>query len=166
MNPQELGDTGSQFAQSLTDTERQMRDRFVEQYLEDYNAYLALCRCGYADQYAKQFSAMFMREPYTLNRIKQRQLEMGVKTDKEVHTTRVLAILYREANDMGSAGSARVSAATQISKMLGLDAPVKTQQVLPKVGDTDLSELSDDELVQLEQILTKTNAKPLLAQPH
>jgi hypothetical protein len=51
-----------------------------------------------------------------------------------------------------------VAAFTQLAKIIGIEAPVKTQQVLPKIGNTDLSKLTDEELAKLEEMMGKANA--------
>jgi hypothetical protein len=66
--------------------------------------------------------------------------------------------LYREAHSRFNSGSARVAALTQLAKIIGIEAPVKTQQVLPKIGNTDLSKLTDEELAKLEEMMGKANA--------
>jgi hypothetical protein len=137
----------SQFASALTESERAMRDRFVEQYIEDFNAIDSLIRCGYTAQYAKDYAPKFMSEPYTLNRIKARQLEIGVTTDAEIHKRRVISALYREANSMFNSGSARVSALRSIADIVGIVAPVKSEaNVNVNSTGVDLSHIPVSEL--------------------
>ena len=149
----------SQFATALTETERNMRDRFVNEYLEDFDAVSALVRCGYAIQFAKDYAPRFMAEPYTLNRVKERQLEIGVQTDDDIHRRRIIAKLYREADNMASNGGSRVSALAQLSKILGIEAPVKTEtNVNLKSTGIDLSHVP---VAELERIKQTIYAKPI-----
>ena len=140
MNPSEC-------AMPLTESERQLRDRFVKQYLEDYDQVQAAIRCGFSASYAKDYAARFMAEPYTLNRISEASKEMGAVTDEDKHRLRIVASLYREANyhGHGSSHGGRVSALSQLSKILGIEAPVKTDVKVTGIG-TDLSHLSPAEL--------------------
>jgi len=148
----------SEFATALSENERDLRNRFVEQYLEDYNPTLALIRCGYAKQYAADYSSRFMNEPYTQNRITARLNEMGITTDEERHRARILKGLYAVAYDPASAASAKVSAFAQLSKILGIEAPIKTQtDVNLKATGMDLSHLSLAELEEIKRLANGSN---------
>lgn len=142
-------------AQTLTKQERELRKRFVEEYVVDYNAVDAAIRIGFNEQFAVQYAKKFLSEPYTLKLIKEQEEELGQTTDEERHRKRVIAGLYREAHSRFNNGSAKVAAFTQIAKIVGIEAPVKTQQLLPQVGQIDLTKYSDEELEQLEALLAK-----------
>jgi phage terminase small subunit len=141
-------------AQTLTEAERDVRDRFVDEYVTDYNAFAAAVRLGYAPTYAKTFSVQFMQEPYVLNRIKEQEGQQGEETEKDVHRKRLIQMLYREANSSLNSGSARVSAMTQLSKIVGVEAPVKTQtDVNLKTTEVDLSHIPVAELERMKQLV-------------
>lgn len=148
----------SEMADTLTKQERALRQRFVEEYLVDYDPFAAALRLGYTDQFAELYSRQFMLEPYVRKRISEREAEIGIETEEEKHRKRIVAGLYREAHSRFNSGAARVAALSQLAKIIGIEAPVKTQQVLPKVGATDLSKLSDEDLQKLEEILSNANA--------
>lgn len=153
MNPSEM-------ATNLTELERELRDRFVDEYLKDYDQTRALIRCGYAQQYAKDYAIRFMAEPYTLSRLEEKSRELGVMTEDDIHRKRIIAGLYREANNMGTGSShgGRVSAYSQLSKILGIEAPVKTQTEMKVTGiGPDVSHLS---VADLEAIKNKVYGKP------
>ena len=46
-------------ATALSAAEQALRDRFVAQYLLDYDEYKAAIRIGYTPAYAKEFSKLF-----------------------------------------------------------------------------------------------------------
>lgn len=140
---------------TLTDDERNLRDRFVKEYLEDYDQVQAAIRIGYSDQFAKDWASRFMREPYTLNRIKEIQAgeEEGL-TPEQLARKRRIAQLERQANyyGPGSSHGARVSALTQICKLEGIEAPVKTVTDVNLNAGPDVGHLSVAELEQLKAL--------------
>lgn len=148
----------SDLADTLTKQEREVRRRFVEEYLTDYDAIAAAIRLGYQEAFAQQYAKQFLLEPYTLRLLKEKEAEFGILTEEDQHRKKIVAGLYREAHSRFNSGSARVAALTQLAKIIGIEAPVKTQQVLPKIGNTDLSKLSDEELAKLEEMMGKANA--------
>jgi hypothetical protein len=115
----------STYAPELTQAERELRDRFVTEYLTDYDQYKAAIRIGYAPAYAKEFSGRFMLEPYVLTRI--REAEGGATDDLNVDTQKkmIVAALWKEARNMGmgSSQAARVAALSKLSAFYGMDAP-------------------------------------------
>lgn len=115
----------SQYSPALTKAEMELRDRFVAEYLADYDAYKAAIRIGYAPAYAKDFCVRFMQEPYVLGKI--RLAEGGSQDDLDVETQKkmIVAALWREAKNMGAGSSqaARVAALAKLSAFYGMDAP-------------------------------------------
>lgn len=114
-------------AVELTKTEKALRDRFVNEYVKDYNAFCAALRLGYAEAYATQYSQQFLREPYTQQRLAQVQEEIG-DAEEDQHRKRIVAGLYRLAEErgMGSSHGGRVAAYNTLVKVMGLEAPVKS----------------------------------------
>lgn len=148
----------SELSEKLTKQERDLRNRFVEQYLTDYDPIAACIRLGYQAQFAETYSRKFMTETYTLSRIAERELEEGLTTDEQKHRKRVVSGLYREANSRFNSGSARVAALTQIAKITGIEAPAKVEQ---KVNLTATSpQLAHLSLDDLEEIKRKLYANP------
>lgn len=148
----------SEFADNLTKQEKGLRQRFVEEYLKDFDARDACLRMGYMSQFADQYSQKFMNEPYTRKLISDREAELGIATEEQQHRRRIVAGLYREAHSRFNSGSARVAALTQLAKIVGIEAPVKTElQVTPKPS-MDLSKLSDEEVDALDAMMEKMNA--------
>lgn len=137
----------------LTELEKKTRERFVEEYMVDYSPVHALMRIGYTEQFAKDYSARFMSEEYTLNLIKKKEEELGITSEKEVHRRKIVSGLYREAMNLENNGSARVAAYGQIAKVVGIEAPVEAKIT---VDDTShLSNLSVDELKTLHDLIMK-----------
>lgn len=148
----------SELSDELTKAERELRNRFVEQYLTDYDEVSACIRLGYQSQFAESYAKKFMLESYTLNRIAEREQEIGLTTDGERHRKRVVSGLYREANSRFNTGSARVAALTQIAKITGIEAPAKVEQ---KVDLTATSpQLAHLSIEDLEEIKRKLYANP------
>jgi len=139
----------TQYAPSLTEHERDLRDRFVSSYLEDFNEVRAAIRIGYAESYAREFGPRFMREPYVLNKLAEEQKRLGITDDKDRERIQIIAMLKREAmrdNAQGGTGSSRVSALVQLSKILGIEAPAKvevTEKNPPALDHLDPVELEE-----------------------
>lgn len=123
MNPIETSE--SSLAPTLTKAEMELRDRFVAEYLTDYDHYKAAIRIGYAPAYAKDFGQRFMTEPYVLGKI--RDAEGGTTNDLDIDVQKkmIVAALWREAKNMGAGSSqaARVAALAKLSAFYGMDAP-------------------------------------------
>lgn len=144
-------------ADNLTKQERSLRQRFVEEYLADYDPVAAAIRLGYQEAFAQQYAKQFLAEPYTLKLIKEKEAEFGILTEEEQHRKRIVAGLYREAYNRSNSGSARVAALTQLAKIIGIEAPVKTELKVES-EQPDLSNLSMEELKQLHALMAKANA--------
>lgn len=142
----------SELADNLTKQERELRRRFVEQYLVDYDAFAATVRLGFSEAFATSYSKKFMLEPYTLNRISEREAELGVATEEDLHRRKIVASLYREANSRFNSGSARVAALSQLAKITGIEAPVKSvQEVHVTETSPELAHLTVEELEEIKQ---------------
>lgn len=142
----------SEMADTLTKQERSLRQRFVEEYLTDYDAFAAAIRLGYQEAFAQQYAKQFLTEPYTLKLIKEKEAEFGILTEEDQHRKKIVAGLYREAHSRFNSGAARVAALTQLAKIIGIEAPVKTEV---KVTDTapDMSHLTLEEKLAIKKKL-------------
>lgn len=147
----------SEMADTLTKQERSLRQRFVEEYLADYDAFAAAIRIGYQEAFAQQYAKQFLTEPYTLKLIKEKEAEFGILTEEDQHRKKIVAGLYREAHSRFNSGAARVAALTQLAKIIGIEAPVKTELKV-EAEQQDLSNLSIDELKQFQALMAKANA--------
>lgn len=148
----------SEMADTLTKQEKALRQRFVAEYLADYDSVGAAIRLGYQEAFAQQYAKQFLAEPYTLKLIKEREAEFGILTEEDQHRKKIVAGLYREAHSRFNSGSARVAALTQLAKIIGIEAPVKTQQEVRVT--TDSPELGHLSVAELEEIKRKLYVKP------
>lgn len=148
----------SEMADTLTKQEKALRQRFVAEYLADYDAIGAAIRLGYQEAFAQQYAKQFLTEPYTLKLIKEKEAEFGILTEDDQHRKKIVAGLYREAHSRFNSGSARVAALTQLAKIIGIEAPVKTQQEVRVT--TDSPELGHLTVAELEEIKRKLYVKP------
>lgn len=119
---------------TLTKSEMALRDKFVIEYVKDYNALDAAIRIGYTLAFAKEFAPRFMSESYVLNQIKKQETAPeGIDFENEDALKRqVYASLWREANfhGAGSSQAARVAALSKLSAFHGMDAPSRSKQEL------------------------------------
>lgn len=148
----------SEMADTLTKQEKALRQRFVAEYLADYDSVGAAIRLGYQEAFAQQYAKQFLAEPYTLKLIKEKEAEFGILTEDDQHRKKIVAGLYREAHSRFNSGSARVAALTQLAKIIGIEAPVKTQQEVRVT--TDSPELGHLSVAELEEIKRKLYVKP------
>ena len=151
----------SQYAEPLTENERTMRDRFAREYMKDRNGPAALIRCGYAPSYATEYAKKFLNESYTNLRIDALTQE-SVKMSPEQQKEKLITILMAVAESPLSKGSEKVAACAQLSKLQGLDAPIKTQtDVNLNSTGVDLSHLSVAELEQMKAKVYGPRATPV-----
>lgn len=127
-----LEESTSSLAPKLTSAEMELRDKFVKEYLNDYDWYRAAIRIGYAPAYAKEFGQRFMQEPYVLQKIRAAEGGDTEDTDEAVQKKMIVAGLWKEARNMGAGSSqaARVAALSKLSAFFGMDAPKKSQTEL------------------------------------
>lgn len=115
----------------LSPAEKSVRDRFVKEYLLDYDQKRAALRCGYGESFAGAYADKFMNEPYVQQQIKSKELEFADDPDQEEESTKRLirAGLLREANyrGPGSSHSARVNALAKLAVIHDMDAPTKVE---------------------------------------
>lgn len=149
---------------SLTENERNIRERFVSEYLVDYNPLAAAIRVGYAEAYARNFASQFMHEPYVLQLISAKEQELGVTTEQDKHRQKIITRLYSIANNNNASASAQVAALAKLSSIFGLDAPVKTvQEVKVTEQGPDISHLSVAELEAMKKMLYGPKPEPATA---
>jgi hypothetical protein len=141
-----------ELASTLSEDEQAQRRRFVQEYLVDYDPLGAAIRIGFAKGYAAQYAAQFMEEPFVRKLIAEDGASLGILADPISHKQKILAGLYREANSKFNSGAARVAAFTQISKITGNDAPIKTEQAVTVTAKgPDTSHLSIEDLEEIKR---------------
>jgi hypothetical protein len=113
-------------APTLADHEIRLREKFISQYVLDFDQYQAALRIGYQSTTALQMAQTFMQCGYVSARLEEERARLGICTEIEIHRHRIVSGLYRVANSKKVTASAQVSAFAQLSKILGLEAPAKT----------------------------------------
>lgn len=116
-------------AAPLSEVEKELRDRFVTQYLIDFDAWAAALRIGLVKTVAGQYAQDFMEDPYVRQQISERQ--HAIATDpleaEKANKRRVEAALMKEAHykGPGSTHGARVQALAKLATIYDMDAPIK-----------------------------------------
>lgn len=128
-------------AVSYTASEKELRDKFIAEYLRDYNAYGACVRIGFTGEEALETAKEYMEEPYvkrgitdaedrrsahlrTVQEEDLSQLPAGfVPHDEETDKQRIVSGLFREAfyKGPGATHNSRVSALGTLAKIYKLD---------------------------------------------
>lgn len=125
-------------ATELSDSEKELRDKFVEQYMFDFDRVGSAIRVGFSPSFALEWSQKFMDESYVRLKIAEKMKALAEDDNVEEAETkrRIRAQLLREANyrGAGSSHAARVSALAKLSSFYGMDAPTKTQQEITHRG--------------------------------
>lgn len=118
----------------LTPAEKALRDQFVEQYLVDFDPFKAALRIGFLHSVAMTYAQQLMQEGYVLREIARRE-RIDPEDDKaQAARDRQLTLnTLRQAAQNGPYAS-RVAAAAKLASILGMDAPIKTQQEVTHRG--------------------------------
>lgn len=134
----DLETAAAMYLGDMTPREIALRDMFVKEYLVDYKAVNAAIRCGFHKDFAVQYAQQFMNEPYVQQQLKAHTLEVEdpAHLDEDYLKRRVITSLLREAHydGPGSTQSARVSALSKLTAILGMDAPAKSEQTITHRG--------------------------------
>lgn len=123
--------TQEALSQELSRSERELRDKFVSEYLLDYDQTAAAIRVGFAASFAQTYAEKFMTEPYVRKKITEMQnaLAEDEKLEAELDRRRIRAGLMREAHyrGPGSSHAARVAALGKLASIRDMDAPLKVK---------------------------------------
>ncbi|HEY9246339.1 MAG TPA: terminase small subunit [Candidatus Methanoperedens sp.] len=120
------------------------RDKFIAEFLIDFNGPLAWIRSGGSYSTAAKMGNQYLREPYVAKKIW--EVIDSLEEAKIINRKRILAGLVREANFMGigASHSARVSAYSKLASILGMDAPQKVEAKVKFTGGVMLVPFSPD----------------------
>ncbi|MBG89585.1 MAG: hypothetical protein CMO80_22180 [Verrucomicrobiales bacterium] len=168
---------------SYTDSEKELRDKFIVEYLRDYNSYAACVRLGYMDEMALEEAQKLMEEPYVKRGIADaeaaRAVHLSSKKDadlsklpdgfvpheEETDRQRIVSGLFREAfyKGPGSTHSSRVAALSALSKIYKLDKEeekvaeiVSRVMVVPAVGNVDdWEQAASEQQAELKRTVTQ-----------
>jgi hypothetical protein len=149
----------------MSEREKALRDLFVREYLQDYNAYAACLRCGFMRSFAEDYAKKFMGEPYVRQQLKVMEHVEGNEADQsQYNRRRIYNALMKEAhyNGPGSSASARVSALAKLAAIEGMDKPAKAEEntILHRGGVmripdiADVTEWEDVAVVSQAQLVT------------
>ncbi len=152
---------------TYSQAEIEFRDKFVREYLVDYDYTGAAIRVGFAENVAHLYGRQFKHDAYVQRCIANATSaeyddpDAAMKQQKQ----RVLNSLMKEANYKGPGAShaARVSALSKLAQIHGLEAPTKTVSKVTHEGGQDINvnhgfdftKLDTDALGLVRQLLTK-----------
>lgn len=124
----------------LTEDQKALRMRFVQEYLKDHDYYGAAIRIGFLPQFAQQYAKEFADDPFVRSRIDYEMTRELTKEEQAEHERvmkrRVDALLLKQAGYVGPGAShgARVSALSKLASIYGMDAPTKVEQTVQHRG--------------------------------
>lgn len=108
---------------ALSPHEKQLRDRFVNEYLVDYDAWAACVRVGFIKSVAMTYASELMEDPYVRREIsrleKERVVTAADEKGKATMHSQLESWYLREANYRGPGAShaARISALNSLAKI-------------------------------------------------
>lgn len=150
----------------MSEREKALRDLFVREYLQDYDAIGACLRCGFMRAFAEEYAKKFMSEPYVRQQIAIIDSttplpNSGNKDADEYNKRRIVQRLFFEAHNMNGTQAARVSALKELAAIHGLtdkviEDPNKGKKV-HRGGIVMVPEIAD--VTQWEQLATTTQEK-------
>lgn len=119
----------------LTEQERAVRDRFVEEYLVDYSPVRAARRVGFSSSFAKEYAERFMQESYVARKIEELKHKNVDEADREEYDKRrIRERLMHIAHDHFAPPSAAVAALSKLMSLYGMDAPTRIKQDIEHRG--------------------------------
>lgn len=148
---------------ALTESEKEIYDRFVIEYLIDFDYLAAAIRVGYEGRIAVKMGSKFKYNTYIQRQIAEALVnrpEDPVAT-AESNEQRIINSLFKEANykGPGSSHGARVSALTRLSVLCGMEKPNESRihhdgvQEFRIKTEFDYSNLNDDQLEMVRKLL-------------
>lgn len=152
--------------QDIPPLQRQLFDRFVSEYLQDFNWIQATLRVGYPGKVAADYAQKFKETPYILRRIEQAKRAKPHSADvEENYRHQVINALLREAqySGAGSSHGARVGALSKLTSILDMEAATKTEATVEHKGSVEhtinYDELDTKDLGMIRHLLTKQAEK-------
>lgn len=107
--------------ENLSPKMKEKRDRFITEYVKDFNGPMAYVRAGGPYTSAVKMSGEYLREPYVASRIW--EVIDSMEEAELITRKHVIAMFIREANyqGMGASHGARVAAIGHLAKVLGME---------------------------------------------
>jgi len=132
------------------------QDRFVEEYVTDFNASRAAVSAGYSEKTARSIASELLTKPDIRNAIKHHLDKLSTETF--INREMILTGLLKEAMDRGerSTSAARVSAWDKLAKVSGLYLDV---QVTTTVDDI-IRDITARNSANRNGLLPKDNIRP------
>jgi len=114
-------------APELTPREKDLRDRFVTEYLKDSDYVKAAIRVGFGPSFAAEYATKFSAEPYVQQEIAARK-DAPAKELTEVDRKRLVeAHLIRIFTDEKAPYSSQVAALGRFQDLHGMNAPTRKE---------------------------------------
>lgn len=154
--------TDSAMMPEMSEREKALRDLFVREYLQDYNAYAACLRCGFMRSFAEDYAKKFMAEPYVRQQLQVMQHVEGNEADlAQYNRRRIYNALMKEAhyNGPGSSQAARIAALSKLASIEGMDKPVKPEDnpTIHRGGVMRIPDIAD--VTEWEEVAVSTQTK-------
>lgn len=123
---------------ALSQAEIALRNKFVDEYLTDFDALAAAIRIGFLRSVAEEYAQQLIQDPYVQQQISKRQAELEANPKEAAKRRRRLTemALYREAHykGPGSSHAARVSALAKLAAIYDMDAPTRIEKKVTHRG--------------------------------
>lgn len=129
-------DPGTFLEPQPSESQKALLDKFVAEYVKDFNAIAANIRVGFNAIYAKEYANVFLGKPYVQRKIM--EFKSAPQPDEASRIAQLkqrvesVYIMAMESGDLKAA----VTAATKLGEMHGfMEAPDKSGEELSKVVD-------------------------------
>jgi len=116
-----------------TPQQKALWDKFIVEYMKDFNPLEACLRIGFNLTFAQEYSRIFMGQPYVQQKIMERKLE---PIDEKGHIDKVKSLIEATLMECMQNGqpATRVVAAKTLAGIHGLDqAPDRSNEELEKL---------------------------------
>lgn len=138
----------------LSEKERELRDRFVVEYLKDHDTSKAASRCGFQESFAKEYGLKFYHESYVQKKLKELEEKSAdnPKDEERRIKLKTIRVLERILGDDNTPSAARVAAARELGNLYSWHEKEKSLQnqsghqggvmMVPAIADLDKWEQS------------------------
>lgn len=114
-------------APELTSREKDLRDRFVTEYLKDSDYVKAAIRVGFGPSFAAEYASKFSAEPYVQQEIAARKDAPAKELTEADRKKLVEAHLIRIFTDEKAPYSSQVAAIGRFQDLHGMNAPTRKE---------------------------------------
>lgn len=117
-----------------TPQQKALWDKFVEEYVKDFNSVEAAMRIGFNVTFAVEYGRIFLGQPYVQRLIMKKKMEPVPETEDEVQKDKSLIIATLRETMLNGQPATRVVAAKTLAGIHGLDqAPDRSSEELEKL---------------------------------